>query len=57
MGASVRMEIPHALTGIAGRRIEARPLGWPLAVAVIAGLSLGLWVLLFRLTRLALHLL
>ena len=48
------MEISNRIgvTGIAQGAtspIENKPLAWPLAAAVIVGLSVGLWVLAFRL--------
>ncbi len=50
------MEVSGTLP-VANQRAEPRPpLSWPLAVAVIGGLSVGLWVLVYRLAALLLRL-
>ena len=57
MKAVYQMEAPGSLPATrtaseADVDTEQRPLSWPLSAAVIVGLSLGLWVLAYRLLRL-----
>ncbi len=42
------MDVP-AVAPLRAHEAEPRPVSWPLAAAVIGGLSLGLWALIYRL--------
>lgn len=55
MGVSSHMQLPGVLPAVAYRRPHDRVLSWPLAVAAICGLSVGMWVLLYQMARLLLR--